>query len=40
MEREMNDVGMTWVALSMKAQGRDVRRRFVCGLYPGRGERQ
>ena len=32
MEREMKDVGMTWVALSKKAQGRDVWRRFVCGL--------
>ena len=40
MEREMKDVGMTWVALSKKAQDRDVWRMFVCGLYPDRGERQ
>ena len=33
-------VGMTWVALSKKAQDRDVWRMFVCGLYPDRGERQ
>ena len=37
---EMKDVGMTWVALSKKAQDRDVWRMFVCGLYPDRGERQ
>ena len=37
MEREMKDVGMTWVALSKKAQDRDVWRMFVCGLYPDRG---
>ena len=37
----MKDVGMTWVALSKKAQYRDVWRMFVCGLfYPDRGERQ
>ena len=30
----------TWVALSKKAQDRDVWRMFVCGLYPDRGERQ
>ena len=40
MEREMKDVGITWVALSKKAQDRDVWRTFVCGLYPDRGERQ
>ena len=40
MEREMKDVGMTWVALSKKAQDRDVWMMFVCGLYPDRGERQ
>ena len=40
MEREMKDVGITWVALSKKAQDRDVWRMFVCGLYPDRGERQ
>ena len=40
MEREIKDVGMTWVALSKKAQVRDVWRKFVCGLYPDRGERQ
>ena len=40
MEREMKDVGMTWAALSKKAQDRDVWRMFVCGLYPDRGERQ
>ena len=40
MEREMKDIGMTWVALSKKAQDRDVWRSFVCGLYPDRGERQ
>ena len=28
MEREMKDVDMTWVALSKKAQDRDVWRRF------------
>ena len=32
MEREMKDVGMTWVALSKKAQDRDVWRRFC--LWP------
>ena len=36
MEREMKDVGMTWVALSKKAQDRDVWSMFVCGLYPDR----
>ena len=40
MERDMKDVGMTWVALSKKAQDRDVWMMFVCGLYPDRGERQ
>ena len=40
MEREMKDVGMTWVALSKKALDRDVWRMFVCGLYSDRGERQ
>ena len=40
MEREMKDVGMTWVALSKKAQDKNVWRMFVCGLYPDRGERQ
>ena len=40
MEREMKDVGITWVALSKKAQDRDVWRMFVCGLYTDRGERQ
>ena len=40
MEREMKDDGMTWMALSKKAQDRDVWRMFVCGLYPDRGERQ
>ena len=40
MERAMKGVGMTWVALSKKAQDRDVWRMFVCGLYPDRGERQ
>ena len=40
MEREMKDIDMTWVALSKKAQDRDVWRRSVCGLYPDRGERQ
>ena len=40
IEREMKDVGMRWVALSKKAQDRDVWRMFVCGLYPDRGERQ
>ena len=40
MEREMKDVGMTWVAISKKAQDRDVWRMFACGLYPDRGERQ
>ena len=34
------DVGITWVALSKKAQERDVWRMFVCGLYPDRCERQ
>ena len=32
MEREMKDVGMTWVARSKKAQDRDVWRMFVCGV--------
>ena len=40
MEREMKDVGITWVALSKKAQDRDVWRMFAYGLYPDRGERQ
>ena len=40
MEREMKDVGITWVALRKKAQDRDVWRMFVCGLYPDRDERQ
>ena len=40
MEREMKDVGMTWMALSKKVQDRDVWRMFVCGLYSDRGERQ
>ena len=40
MEREMKHVRMTWVALSKNAQDRDVWGRFVCGLYPNRGERQ
>ena len=40
MERKMRDVGMTLMALSKKAQERDVWRMFVCGLYPDRGERQ
>ena len=40
MEREMKDVGMTWAALSKKAQNRDVWRMFVCGIYPDRGEKQ
>ena len=39
MEREMKDVRITRVALSKKAQDRDVWRMFVCGLYPDRGER-
>ena len=40
MERELKDIDMTWVALSKKAQDRDVWRMFICGLYPDRGERQ
>ena len=39
MEREMKDVGMTWVAQSKKAQDRDVWRMFVCGLYTLTGVR-
>ena len=39
MEREMKDVGMTWVALSKKAQDRDVWRMFVCVAYTLTGMR-
>ena len=35
MEREMKDVGMTWVALSKKAQDRDVWRMFVAYTLTG-----
>ena len=34
MEREMKDVGITWVALSKKVQDRDVWRMFDVCLWP------